>query len=336
MKRTVYLFLALALVTGGYFLLKKNKNFTGKTDPHAFALKDVSGVNRIFFSKNSDRQSLLLEKQPDGTWLVNKTYPANVQKITDFLDFAVKKPEIKAPVGETDRASISDYLAKTAVKCELYVNGKVAKTYYVGGPTTDMTGTYMHIEGGETPYIVHIPGWNGYLTEWYLNENKDWAKDWRSRKIFDLKPEEIREVKLDWDEPAKSFAITSDGKDASFKSNASVVPNMQKVRSYLALFQNIQFEGWPELKKEKIDSILQSKPFVTFSVKNNKGSETVLDMYHKPVNSESYNVIDPATGQLLPYEQDYFWARIRGTNEVVQVQNYTFEKRLKTAADFGK
>ena len=61
--------------------------------------------------------------------------------------------------------SVIKTLASEGVKVELYTqNKKLYKTFYIGGETADFLGTYMIMEGAKKAYVIHIPGFNGFLT----------------------------------------------------------------------------------------------------------------------------------------------------------------------------
>jgi hypothetical protein len=54
-------------------------------------------------------------------------------------------------------------------KVELYnKEGKRFKTYYVGGPSNDMEGTFMMMENSNNPYVTHLQFLDGFLTDRYL------------------------------------------------------------------------------------------------------------------------------------------------------------------------
>ena len=61
------------------------------------------------------------------------------------------------------------------------------KTWYIGSPTQDHTGTYMLLQLGQDksskPYVTYKPGMYGTLEVRFFT---DW-KAWRSPRIFDYK-----------------------------------------------------------------------------------------------------------------------------------------------------
>jgi hypothetical protein len=46
-------------------------------------------------------------------------------------------------------------------------------------------------EDGTAPYVVHIPGWEGYLTDGYFFVEEN---EWRTKIVFDFKPINIKEI----------------------------------------------------------------------------------------------------------------------------------------------
>jgi hypothetical protein len=328
--------LILALVIGGYFLLKKDKSSTLVKDETSFAVENTAEIDQIFMKAKFLNTSATLTKK-DNKWTINNKYDADGSKINVLLT-AIREVRVKHPVSKDYWDMVIRNLAGKGTKVELYSKGKKIKTYYVGGPTPDNTGTYMWIEGAAKPYICHIEGFVGYLTpRYFVNE-----ADWRSKMIFELQEEDIEWVKVDWTENKdKGFLITNSDNGPSIErlSNQSKqqnAVNANKLKSYLKQFDRLSYEGFPNNKsKAEIDSIYtQTTPFVILTVKAKNKEEKSIRIHRKGLSTTSKSYVDEY-GVKLPFEQDNYFAFINNNKkEMMQLQDFVFGKILKTYDDF--
>ena len=62
---------------------------------------------------------------------------------------------------------------------------EASKTYYVGGESKDMIGSYMLLENSNRAFVVYIPGFNGFLAPRFTIDGTKVSSDlWRDRTIF--------------------------------------------------------------------------------------------------------------------------------------------------------
>lgn len=328
--------LILALVIGGYFLLKKDKSSTLVKDETSFAVENTDEIDQIFMKAKFLNTSATLAKK-DNKWTINNKYDADGSKINVLLT-AIREVRVKHPVSKDYWDMVIRNLAGKGTKVELYSKGKKIKTYYVGGPTPDNTGTYMWIEGATKPYICHIEGFEGYLTpRYFVNE-----ADWRSKMLFELQDEDIEWVKLDWTENKdKGFLITNYENNPSIerlssKDNQQNAVNANKLKSYLKQFDRLSYEGFPNNKsKTEIDSIYtKTSPFVILTVKAKNKEEKTIRIHRKGLSTTSKSYVDEY-GVKLPFEQDNYFAFLNNNKkEMMQLQDFVFGKILKTYDDF--
>ncbi len=78
-------------------------------------------------------------------------------------------------------------------RLQLFKSEKLVATYYIGHETQDNMGSYVFREGDDEPYIVHIPGFRGYLGPRF----EPVPELWRSHRIVDLPVTEIQSVKVE-------------------------------------------------------------------------------------------------------------------------------------------
>lgn len=328
--------LILALVIGGYFLLKKDKSSTLVKDETSFAVENTDEIDQIFMKAKFLNTSATLAKK-DNKWTINNKYDADGSKINVLLT-AIREVRVKHPVSKDYWDMVIRNLAGKGTKVELYSKGKKIKTYYVGGPTPDNTGTYMWIEGATKPYICHIEGFEGYLTpRYFVNE-----ADWRSKMLFELQDEDIEWVKVDWTENKdKGFLITNSDNGPSIERISNQAKqqnavNANKLKSYLKQFDRLSYEGFPNNKsKAEIDSIYtKTSPFVILTVKAKNKEEKTIRIHRKGLSTTSKSYVDEY-GVKLPFEQDNYFAYLNNNKkEMMQLQDFVFGKILKTYDDF--
>ena len=101
---------------------------------------------------------------------------------------------IKHPIARSALENIIKRMSIQNTKVDIFQNNKQVKTIYIGGETADQLGTFMMIEGAKEPYVVYIPGFNGYLSSRFSCQEHLW----RDKKIFHKK---IKTAKYSLSEP---------------------------------------------------------------------------------------------------------------------------------------
>ena len=69
-------------------------------------------------------------------------------------------------------------------------------------------GSFMFRKGDKVPYIIHIPGFRGFLTPRFVTD----PLKWRSHTIVDLDVKAIERIELEIPaDQSESFAVVRDG-----------------------------------------------------------------------------------------------------------------------------
>ncbi len=321
-KNLIGLVILVILGTFAFVVFKQKGTGTIKPDLHDFAVKDTASVTKIFLADKTG-QKVLLERQSTTEWVVDKNYKARKDAM-DVLLKTISRVEMKAPVANTAHDNIVKLLAGKSTKVEVYQGDKKVKTYYVGDATKDNMGTYMLIEGSRTPFICHIPGFNGYLSSRYLTR----SLEWRDSEIFANRLPQIAEVKVEFHQnPQKSYRITHSSERIVqlFNGAEQIVPNMDTVfvKRYLLNYKNIRFEGIQPYNQERVDSISQSEPYFTISVTDPKGATKTVTAYQIPANPGSLDI----DGNPLKWDTDRMHGIINGSKtEVALIQYFSFDR----------
>ena len=318
--------LVILLILGAIALFVYQQRGTGTIKPelHDFAVKDTASVTRIFLADKSG-QTILLERQSEKEWTVNKTHKARKDAV-DLLLKTIKRVEMKAPVAKTAHDNIVRLLAGKSTKVEIYTGDEKVKTYYVGDATQDNQGTYMLIEGSSTPFVCHIPGFVGYLSSRYMTR----ILEWRDSEIFSYSLPQIAEVKVEFhNEPEKSFRIThSENRVVQLFKNSQkeeLVTNMDTVfvKRYMLNYRNVRSEGIQSYDAARVDSIVNSPPYFTISVTDRNGKTNSVTSFRVLADPDEFDV----DGNKIEWDLDRMHGILNGDDtEVVLIQYFTFDR----------
>lgn len=335
-KKTIILLSALLAVIALFFILRRNNSNTLTGDDRDFQITSTDKIDKIFLSNKKTGNYVVLKKLDSLNWIANDTFKVNIHQIETLFE-GFRKMQIKRPVGKNELNVARKDIAVNGTKVEIYENGSISKVYYVGGNTPDNMGTYFLMDKAEQPYVIHIPGFNGFIGARYHHQ----LVAWRSKNIFSSKENEIKTIDVNWvDESNKSFRIGNEGKEPvlssgnkTFTNNIEV--NLNMIKSYLKLWENLSFEGIPiDLNAHLIDSISKTKPFLILELTNKSGTKTKLSIHRKGIKRDSNIQLDDE-GNPLQFDVETFYAFINdNSKEVVQIQDYVFGKVMKTTQDF--
>lgn len=264
-KNRSILILALLLISGLvlYLLLKRNetKDTIGGADT-AFAVADTAAVTRIFMSTKGS-QNVLLERKGEDKWTVNKKYEAFQPNVNVLLK-TLAQMEVKRPVARQARANVIKEIATQGIKVEVYTRQGLLKTFYVGNPTASSTGTNVIMEGAEQPYVVALPGFEGYITGRFNNPESEW----RSRAVFRSVPASIQQLTVTYpDTPRYSFEIRHTAGKPELVGHEGASP--KALRDYLGQYGKIYAEQIMDDMPERFrDSLQLIKPWAVIRLQD--------------------------------------------------------------------
>lgn len=329
MKKNRFILIAiLVLVLGSCYFLFFGGSFStlGEQD-NDFAVQDTGSITKIFIADKRN-SSVTLTRVNGGQWMVNGHYIAR-QDCINYLLVTIKMLAVKNIIDPRGFPSVVKALASNAVKVEIYSGDKRIKMYYVGGPTQDQTGTYMLLANHRTgnnysqPYIMYIPGFEGYLTSRYFIPEPDW----RDRTILRCYPYQLRSVELIYPQSDSGFGIAVAGRDRFSLTNPLTHQNIPvfdttEVKQYLTYFQTLSWEATSDSKNR--DSILNTPPFAIIRVVDTTGKRTEVKLYHRPTPAGDVDKY----GITYKYDPDRMFAMVNGKDFVI-VQYFVFGKMLQ-------
>lgn len=309
----IYILIAVLAVLGVFTYLAFNKSKKTDTLPlsdNAFAVADTASVDKLFFSSKAG-VNITLKRTPDG-WTLNDTFGIRKDHIAAILQ-AIHDVRIQKTINPAGRNSVIRDLAVNGIKIEVYANGERAKAFYLGGATTDNLANYVIMENSEDPYILHIPGFNGYLTPRFdprINE-------WRSKQVFESSAGSLKQVSIEHvKNPMENILFRNDLTMVSMDGIAN--PDTARLKVFRNAFANITFE---RLVTTDVQSITDSLNLLTPDWKIE-----VTDF-----NPKKSNAIVLYNNPEMP---DRMLGFLGKRKELVTVQHGQFDKILFKKSDF--
>lgn len=334
MKKTgLYLIILIILGLGVWYFLFKDKENPFGNDQAGFTISDTASIGKIFLADN-DGRSVLLERTDSG-WTVNKQYKALPSPLNQLL-YTLNQQKAIYPVAEAAQNNVVKTLAGNAIKVEVYDRkGSKISVFYVGDEAYKFAGTIMLMDGANKPYVVKIENFSGYLKPRYSPN----IMDWRDRTIFNLAPDEVKTVTIQYPEhPINTFTLTQQDKKVAVTTDAGVMRsnafNERRANLYLKFFSNINAEGYVN-GADGLDSVLKIMPVkCTIDLTSTKGKNYHAIVYWMPINRRSKNILTSDRYTPDTYDPDRFYAVINGDKDTVMIQNHVFEKIFRNGYEF--
>lgn len=322
----IIILLILSMITW-FFLLKKKQTSTLNIDETDFTVTDTAAVDSLFIAAKDGRNNLF-KRLSNGRWSINNKYLVREDMIKMLLE-TMKQMVVKRPVSQAARNNVIKTLAVNGNKVEVYSKGKLQKVFYVGGNTNDYLGSYFIMQGSENPYILHIPGFNGFISGRFDVKEIEW----RNRELFQSTLRTIQSLSVSYPQKPvgsrqsvvdnmhideNSFKIVYD--NGEFKIEGINPIDTAKLISYLNYYQNIQIEHYfSSLKENFRDSLEQVTPLCIIRLTDiNERNSKGIKMYSKKDNPDQMiGVLDK-------------------TDEIVSIQYYVFDKLMVKKDFFSK
>ena len=213
-----------------------------KTDVNEkyFNLSKTEKIDKIIMSDKAGN-IIKLEKDKEK-WTINSKYPVWQRQIEYTLG-VMKDIRVKSSVSEQKINFVLQNIAAKGVKVEIFEGEQKIKSYYIGGNTSDHTGTYMIMENAKNAYVMHIPNRHpGILNPKYgiegiyVNENV-----WREPITININPKEINEVKvIDFINEEQSYTINIENKTLADFGNNEILIDNRKYNEFASFFSNLQ------------------------------------------------------------------------------------------------
>lgn len=345
-KRNIIILVAVVIlaVIALIIALRGSRKSTFKQDYH---VADTSTITRIFMADKQEQQ-VLLTRVGDSAWMVNNQWEAS-QPMVDLLLETLNTMRIRQQVNRNGIPTIIKDIAARAIKVEIYQrvyridlfghklrlfpHEKNTVTYYVGRETQDMLASYMFREGDKVPYVIHIPGFRGFLTPRFIAD----PIKWRSHNIVDLDVHEIARVELQIPAmPEENFAVVRRGDGFDFLLHGTTPVSYfdtARVAQMLSSFTWLNFDEFASIVPNSFaDSCVSGTPRTILNVTDTAGNTTELRSYIKYENPDDYLAM-PDTALYEAFDLDRLYAII-DNRDTVLIQYFIFDNILQPASYF--
>ena len=325
---------------------------TFKQDYH---IEDVSSITKIFLADKEDNEVTLV-RIADSAWSVDNQYPAN-QPMVDMLLETLNTMRIRQQVNKNAVPNVIKDIAAHGIKVEIYQNEpfinwfggrlklfsreKLTTTYFVGRETQDMMASFMYRKGDDVPYIIHIPGFRGFLTPRFVTE----PLKWRSHTIVDLNVRQIERIELEIPEQQEeSFAIVRDGEGFAME----MLQSHQRVNGFdtarvaqmLSSFTWLNFDEFAAIVPNTFaDSCVIGTPRAILRITDTEGNQSEVKTYIKYNNPDDIKAMpDPEMYETFDLNRLYAIvshpSNQASTQDTVLIQYFVFDNILQPASYF--
>ncbi len=351
MKKRNWIIIIAVVVIGVVALLIARSGSKTSTFPQDYHIEDIDAVTKIFIADKQDNH-VLLERVADSIrdtqWTVDGLYPAS-QPMVDLLLSTLHDMRIRQQVNRNAIPNVVKLLSSRAVKVEVYrkkylidwFDGKVRLfphekkvTYFVGHETQDMMACHMFREGDKVPYIIHIPGFRGYLTPRFVAD----PILWRSHAIVHWNIHRIGRVELDLpNAPQESFAVVRNGKgfDMELTQSHTLLPGFDtaRVAQMLSCFANLNFDEYASrVPNAEKDTSFAAGPAAILRISDTCGNTREVKTFRK-YNNPDDAVAMPDTNLYNVFDLDRLYAVI-DNKDTVLIQYFVFDNILQPASYF--
>lgn len=352
MKKKNIIILSIVAVIGIVALLIARHGAKSATFDQDFHVEDIDAVTKIFMADKQNNQ-VLLQRVADSTsdtmWTVDGIYPAS-QPMIDMLLETLHDMRIRQQVNKNAVPQVVKLLSARAVKVEvfqrkyfinwfdgklkLFPHEKLTVTYYVGHETQDMMACHMFRQGDKEPYIIHIPGFRGYLTPRFVTD----PMSWRSHTIVHWDIRQLQRVELEIpSNPGESFAVERQGDGFAFELTQTHTPvanfDTARVAQMLSCFANLNFDEFASrVPNSNMDTSFNAGPRTILRITNTNGTTRELKTYLK-YNNPADSLAIPENGMYEMFDLNRLYATI-DNKDTVLIQYYVFDNILQPASFF--
>ncbi len=288
------------------------------TDDNNFEVSDTASVSKIFIADRIGTSITL--HRAGNNWLVNNKYEVRKDAITTILN-TIQQIRIQRPVPKNAFKTVIKTLATTGIKVEIYSDNEMPiKTYTIGNSTANHLGTYMLLANAETPFIVHIPSFNGFLSPRYGIQGKKISENnWRATTVFKLNSTKIKTISVNnIQKPEQSFRLNTQPITLFNHKGEEVRLEEEKVLQLLNSFKLLNCESYID-EKEKL---VFATPLHELIVNTDTLRTYAIGGLTEKKKEENFNV-------------KRMYATLN-SGELMLIQNYVFNKVLITIDELSK
>jgi hypothetical protein len=313
-KYWIYIVIIILLIS--ICILNLN-NIISTSENNKFEINDTSLITKVFLADRNGNTITL--KKHNNSWLVNNKFTVREDAINTLLSTA-NRIRIKKPVSKAAFKNVIEYIATTAINVEFFIEDEMVKSYKIGSNTPDHLGTYMIVKDSETPFVMHIPSFNGFLSPRYgIQGNTINIDSWRSNNVFNLSMKDINNIKyIDILNQQNSYYLETNPIRLFNSNEEPITFKKQKVLKLLNSFEDLNCESFKQ-SKYKIDFTKQTEELII--------NFDTLRIY------EMSNLVSKSKETNFTVDRKY---AILNNSEPMLIQDYVFNKVLISIAELSK
>lgn len=316
MRNTLILALLLAALLGIYFGFIYNPSGASfAPGDAAFAVEDTADVYGLVLTQYREGeagQQVRLERQPDGDWRYNGSYPAMRPRVSNLLQ-VMSRLEVREVINEAAQANANRFFATIHTRVDAYdQDGDLLLSYDVGSETPNAKGTLMRMRDSETPYVVELPGLQGYVKAAYSLD----PHFWRANRLFDANLGRLLRFSVLYREPERSFTLERVNDSTFALAGPGKAADPKRLSQYLSRFEGQVYgetfaeERFPG-RRQKLAAL---DPDIRIVANYRDGSERSLVLYDRDDNPNSL----------------FGW--LESENELLTIQHFVIDPFLRTRA----
>ncbi|BDD03506.1 hypothetical protein [Aureibacter tunicatorum] len=226
------IFLTLATLNIALLFLFKENNVIKESnnDKPDFHLESTEGITQI--SMISDTLNVMLSKA-NNKWLVNNNYELD-PNMKAVLFSVLKDVRVQRAVNNTQKKKLASQGKINGTHVKIMQGDKILRDFFAFGDANNQRSYFLNATS-EEPYLVHLPGYESYVTGIFgVNPN-----DWRNRYLIKSTWETIKEISINnVAHPQEEIKIKADGRLFSIDGVANL--NTEKMMAYIEGITNMQ------------------------------------------------------------------------------------------------
>ncbi len=278
----------LILAGLGLYLLYQKNSIPDLAAEYRYAIDDVGQIHKIKIHYRLMDPDILLERK-QHFWLVNGKYRAREDAISNLLS-VIRQIELQFIPNAAARQNMIRDLASTGTKVEIFdKQDKLLKSYFIGGVTPDERGTFIIMEGSQSPSVVTQAAIDGSIRPYFIMPEIEW----RDRIIFREDPDKIEELTVEYpDQENLSFSLRRQNGDFHvfpLEDDLKIQGRIQKPGAVEAYLQKYRLLGAEALQNDPatIESLLPSVPFVKITLDRSDQSTYAVQLYPVKMDAEA-------------------------------------------------
>lgn len=295
------IFVITILIFITFYSCKKKKKLTDRRD---FSINNIDQIDYIEIENKTPKIVSLSKK--NKKWELENGFPVREEAISYLLE-TIRDMQIKRPVALKEKENIIKRMSTQRTKVSIFSNGENIKTIYIGGNTQDQLGTYMILDKSSEPYVLSVPGFNGYLSSRFSCEKNTW----KEKIIFNLNKDEIKKIEINYRDTMNSFKIHSNDSISS---------------QYFSNFKKVSCEKFLKNNKDfNVEEIKKREPIFHINIDMSNGEKIKLKGFEKKSSIKGRT-------KNKNYDNERFYGLFK--DELILIQYQQFKNILKKKDDF--